>query len=76
MQSSLSQPLSNVQLELLKVFSHQLSDKDLHDLRLTLARFFAERLIAKADNTWDEEGWNEEKVQELLSTKLRASTHG
>lgn len=41
MPTSVKQPLSNVQLELLKTFSHQLSENDLIELRKMLAMFFA-----------------------------------
>ena len=37
---SIKQPFSNVQLELLKVFSHQVSDNDLLELRRLLVQFF------------------------------------
>jgi hypothetical protein len=38
---AIKQPLTNVQLELLKTFSHQLPDNDLLELRKILAAFFA-----------------------------------
>ncbi len=69
--SSLQQPLSNVQLELLKAFSHQLKEEDLIELRKLLAQFFAQKAIAAADRTWEEKGWNDEEVSQLLNTKLR-----
>ncbi len=51
MQAVLKQPFTNVQLELLKTFSHQLSESDLIDLKNPLALFFAERLIIQADKS-------------------------
>ncbi len=71
MQVALKQPLSNVQLELLKMFSHQLSEADLVALRTTLAQFFAQRLIAQADAVWDENQWTDTEVDALLKTKMR-----
>jgi len=62
--------LSNTQLELLKTFSHELSEADLKELRKRLASFFAEKLIQKADKYWDSKKINEEAV---LYKKLRAS---
>jgi hypothetical protein len=73
MQSVLKQPFSNVQLELLKTFSHQLPEKDLIDLKITLAGFFAEKLINQADKVWKEENWNDEIIDKLLNTKMRKS---
>ena len=41
------------------------------DFKAALAQFFAKRAIKAANKIWDEEDWNEEKVQKLLHTKLR-----
>ena len=38
--NSINQPLSNVQLELLKTFSHNLSDNELKELKALLVDFF------------------------------------
>jgi hypothetical protein len=71
MQSMLNPPLSNVQLELLKAFSHQLTEHDLAELRKLLAMFFAQRLIQQANQAWDEKGWKDEDVENMLQTKMR-----
>jgi hypothetical protein len=71
MQAHNQQPLSNTQLEILKVFSHELNEEDLQELKKLLADFFAQKAIQEANRVWDEEQWNESKVEELLSTKLR-----
>lgn len=73
MQPVLKQPFTNVQLELLKTFSHQLPESDLIDLKNTLALFFAKRLIIQADTVWKEKDWNDELVDEILHTKMRKS---
>jgi hypothetical protein len=73
MQATLKQPFTNVQLELLKTFSHQLPESDLIDLKNTLALFFAKRLINQADTVWDEKDWNDTLVDEMLHTKMRKS---
>ena len=67
----LRQPFSNVQLELLKVFAHQVSDSDLEELRLVLAEFFSKKAVEAADSAWDKNEWTENDVQRLLNTKLR-----
>ena len=71
MEAFVKQPFTNVQLELLRTFSHQLSDADLKDLKMTLARFFSERLIQQADKIYDEKKWSDQKVEQLLNTKIR-----
>lgn len=73
MQSVLKQPFTNVQLELLKTFSHQLTESDLIALKKTIALFFAERLTAQADKVWEEQSWNDELMDKKLHTKMRKS---
>jgi hypothetical protein len=63
--------LTNVQLELLKIFSREISASDLLELKKVLSEFFAKKLIESADQAWKEQGWNEEKAQELLKSHLR-----
>ena len=69
----IKQPFTNVQLELLKVFSRNVSDEDLLELKDILANFFAEKLVKRANKVWDEEGWTDEDVDQILNTKMRKS---
>jgi hypothetical protein len=71
MQAVLKQPFTNVQLELLKTFSHQLPESDLIDLKKTLAQFFAKKLIITADKTRKNKNWNNKVVEQMLHTKMR-----
>jgi hypothetical protein len=73
METLAKQPLSNLQLELLKVFSHQLNDDEIGDLKKLLVQFFSQRAIDQANKTWDEKGWTDADVDRMLATKLRAS---
>lgn len=73
MQQALKQPFTNVQLELLKTFSHNLPESDLIDLKKTLALFFADKLIQEADKNWTENNWSNTLVDNLLNTKIRKS---
>lgn len=67
----IQQPFTNVQLELLKTFAHNLNEEELLQLRKLLAAFFAQRAIEAANRAWDEKGWTDEDVDRLLKTKLR-----
>jgi hypothetical protein len=64
-------PLTNVQLELLKAFAYNVSDDDISVLRDMLSDFFATRAISYANKAWDEQKWDDNKVEKLLKTKLR-----
>jgi len=65
------QPLSNLQLELLKAFTHQLSEADLLEIKALLAQFFARKAIDGANKVWDKESWNQATVEKMLHTKER-----
>ncbi len=68
---NLAQPLTNAQLEILKSFSHDLTETELRELRKTLAAFFAKRAVEAANKAWDDKGWTDQDVDRLLNTKMR-----
>lgn len=43
--NNLKHPLTNAQVELMKLFATNLSESDLEDLKSLLAHFFAERAL-------------------------------
>ncbi len=69
--SEIIQPLSNVQLEILKAFSHNLDSNELLEFKELLGQYFAKRAIKSANKPWTEKGWTDKTVEELLNTKLR-----
>jgi len=62
-----------VQLEILKAFPHNLTDKELKDFKEIIAQYFANRAIQSANKVWDEKGWTDEDVDRMLNTKMRKS---
>ena len=71
MERELKQPFTNAQLELLKLFSIDLNEQELKDLKHTIGLIHLNRLTAVADKTWDEKGWTAETMEEFLKTKMR-----
>ena len=65
--SALPSPLSNVQLELLKLYSTDLSDNDFAELKNVLARFYAEKSIQLANKVWDEKGLTNKDMEAWLN---------
>lgn len=63
----LEKPLSNLQLELLKLYSHELSNQDLVAVQRLLAKFFADRASDEMDRLWDKNGWTDETMDQWLS---------
>ncbi|MCU0468783.1 MAG: hypothetical protein MUF58_09290 [Arcicella sp.] len=69
--NQLTLPLSNVQVELLKLYSTNLQDSELEDLKLTLAKFYAKRSIKSANKIWDERGLTNEDMNQWLNEDLK-----
>jgi hypothetical protein len=63
----LKQPLSNVQLELLKILSTNLNENDLKELKQQLAFFYAKKSIDSANKAWLEKGLSNEIMDEWLN---------
>lgn len=67
MHTKLSTPLTNFQLELLKIFSTPVSDSDLLEIKKMIVQYFAKKSMDLADKLWDENQWGEEKEKQLLA---------
>jgi hypothetical protein len=74
--NKVSQPLSNVQLEMLKAFSYNLEAKELLELKNVIADYFAKRAIKAANKVWEEKGWSDKDVDNMLNIKMRKSKNG
>ncbi len=59
--------LSNVQLELLKLYSTNLSEKDILELKDVLARFYAEKSIELANHVWQQKGYTTQDMNSILN---------
>jgi hypothetical protein len=63
---SVHPPLSNVQAELLKLFSAEIPEAQLQELKKVIAKFLLDKARDKADNVWDEKGYTDAKLQQIL----------
>ena len=62
-----AQPLTNLQLELLKLYSTNLDKKDLVEIKRILAKYFAQRAIKEADKIWEEKGLSNDDMEKWLN---------
>lgn len=69
--NSINYPLSNMQLELLKLFSRDIEEKDLKEIKKLIVKYLAQKLSEKADQVWIEQDWTNEKMDEFLNTHMR-----
>jgi len=67
--SVLNYPLSNVQVELMKLFSTNLSNKELIELKDLLSGFYSQKATAQADEIWDEKRLSDEHMEKWLNQK-------
>lgn len=63
----IDKPLTNLQLELLKLYSMELSEDQLLEVKRLLTNYFAERASDEMDRLWEERGWNDETMEQWLS---------
>ncbi len=64
---SVNPPLSNIQLELLKLFSNNIPERHLAELKNLIARFLLEKARDKADSIWEERGYSDSMLQQILN---------
>ena len=69
MEFQTSQKLSNLQLELLKLYAMNVSDEELRDIKRMLVKYFMERAMDEADKVWDKRGYTNELMEEWRQTK-------
>lgn len=68
MSQTLQTPLTKLQLELLKLYSHEVSDKDLANIKELIGRYFADRLSNIADAAWDRNHWTQKDMENILDS--------
>jgi hypothetical protein len=63
----LPQPLSNVQVELLKLYSTGIRDEQLLEIKDLIANYLFEKSVNQADKLWEEKGYNQETITHWLN---------
>lgn len=61
-------PLSNLQLQLLKLYASDISEEDLKAIQRMIARYFAEKASADAAEIWEEKGYD---ARQMLQEDMR-----
>jgi hypothetical protein len=62
-----SPPLTNTQLQLLKLYAYDLKEDEMQDLQRVLAAFFADRIRKRTGNLWQERGYTNETMKQWLN---------
>ena len=64
---AVQKPMSNIQLELLKVYASNISEEDILHIKDYLARYFMQKAITEANKIWVERGYTNELMDEWLN---------
>lgn len=63
----LDKPLTNLQLELLKLYSLNLPEEDLLEIRRMIARYFADKASDEMDRLWEANNWSNQTMEDWLT---------
>ncbi|MBN2402151.1 MAG: hypothetical protein JXN64_07105 [Spirochaetes bacterium] len=59
--------LSNIQQELLKIYSFNIPEQDLNDIKKILAEYFADKAVKTANEAWKEKGLTQKDMEKWLN---------
>ena len=62
-------PLSNLQIELLKMYSSGVSDEYLKDIKLMIAKYLFSKAQERADNIWDSKKYSDEIINQIIQER-------
>mgnify|MGYP003964847005 FL=1 len=69
----LTTPLSNMQVELLNLFTRDLEKEDLIALKRLIVKYLAQKATRLADEVWNEKNWQESDMDTLLHNHQRTA---
>ncbi|MBC7774545.1 MAG: hypothetical protein H7246_03835 [Phycisphaerae bacterium] len=64
-------PMSNLQLELLKIYATDIPEQQLLDIKRMLAAYFAELIDRDITSLWEEKGWDDSTIETWKHERLR-----
>ena len=67
--------LTNLQLELLKIFSIPLKEDQLMEIKALLSRYFTKKASEEMDKLWDENNWSDETMREWAQEHMRTKSN-
>lgn len=68
--------LTNLQLEILKIFRFDISENQIKEIRSLLAAYFAEKVTSDMDALFESNKWGEEKIDEWSKEHMRTKYEG
>ncbi len=66
--------LTNMQVELLKLFQYNLSADQLTEIKNMHAKYFAKTATTEMDKLWEKNNWNNDLMKEWANENLRKNS--
>ncbi|MCY7422134.1 MAG: hypothetical protein LH478_10390 [Chitinophagaceae bacterium] len=63
----LNPPLSNLQVEMLKLFATDIPEENLEEVKILVAKYLLENARDKADEVWQAKSYTDESFEKLLN---------
>ena len=63
--------ITNLQQELMKIFSIQMTEQELLEIRNLLGNYFAQKVDEEMEKVWKERGYSEETIKGWLNEHMR-----
>ena len=63
--------LNKHQLEILKLFTRELEDNDLIEIKRLIVKYLAQKITKMADDIWEKNNWTNDDMERLLKTHKR-----
>ena len=71
MDSAQELPLNDQQLEILKLFSRELDEEDMREIKKLIVRYLAQKVSRLADEAWEKNDWSDDDMERLLEMHER-----
>jgi uncharacterized iron-regulated protein len=65
--------LNPIQLQLLQLFSLEMSEKELAEIKAILMEYYDNQAQNEIDKIWEQKGMNQQIMEDLLNTHIRSS---
>lgn len=66
--------MSNLQLELLRLYGNGVSDEILREVKNTLAKYFAEKATIEMDRVWDDKNMTKQNMADWTNEHNRSES--
>ncbi len=63
--------MTNLQLELLKMFRYNLEESQLIELKELISKYFVDKFDSGMDKLWNDKGWSNETMESFANQHMR-----